>query len=158
MEQLNHLPNSLQILLSSPGVSPVFIGVKISFKTHFSIIKHALTVTSILENSTNYVHSLKIPCQKNIMLHYPLLLFSSHLTLILSGMSQDWTIPQHVFCQSPEYIYSLLQATKHIYSVMLFSFFFPFASIWLFTSSREFLTYLTFTPYFIKCYTFTVSP
>lgn len=65
------------------------------------------------------------------MLHYPLLLFSSHVALILSGMSQEWTIPQHVSCQSPEYIYSLLQATKHIHSVMFF-FFFPFASIWLF--------------------------
>lgn len=153
MGQWNHLANSLQIPPSSPGASPVFIGVKNLFQTHFSIIKQALTVTSILQNSTNYVRT-KISCQKNIILHYPLLLFSSHIALILSGMSQEWTIPQHVFCQSPEYIYSLLQATKHIHSVMVF--FPPFASI--FTGSRDFLTHSTFRPDFRKCYTFTVSP
>lgn len=53
-----------------------------------------------------YMHSLKIPCKKPIMLHDPLLLFSGLIAFILSGMSEEWTIPQYVSCQSPEYIYN----------------------------------------------------
>lgn len=89
MVQLNHLANSLQIPLSNPGASPVFIGQKLVLNS-LQHTKQALTVTSIFQNSTNHVHSSKICCKKKN--YAPLsiaLIFQSHSLDPLRNVSRS---------------------------------------------------------------------
>ena len=81
---------------------------RISFKLTPALQNNLWQLQASCKNSTSYACALiKDTLQKNlVMLHYPLLLFSGPIALILSGMSEEWTIPQYASCQSLEYIYS----------------------------------------------------